>query len=297
MTHSNCYVKASSPLKAQAGIALIQVLLLTAVLLLMALQFTFSSRQQIMISSDMHDKFMAEVQLRTLESRLLFSLLTQSKADQVDHIKDKDNFSVKWNFFGKPFTPYERAEVSIQGLNNFISIFNNTNIDLLHDLIEATGKSNGETNDIVFQIQQWQGNLGGQNRQKNSLLREDFANSLQELQLLPSIDNKLMKYLSRHITIYPTPYINIMLAPKAILKLYVNDDIANELVSLRNNGELTRQRFIELTRIFEDETISFTPSKRMKLKLSITYNNVVVTKEMICYIRPENSFRIIWFNQ
>ena len=279
----------------QTGVALVQVLLITAVLMLMALQFTLSGRQQVVIATDVLSKVDAEVALRTLESRLLFSLLTQTKSSEGDLTNQEDIISEVWNFHNQEFSPYENTKIQIQGLNNLVSIYGNMNNDLLTQLIINYGKTNAEAKSIVNEIQQWQGNQTSSMVTDVENARGDFVNSIHELKLLPSIDDGLIAYLKKYITIYPTPSINPMLAPENVLMLFVGKDIVNEIVMLRSTGQLSRENFVELTQIFEDDTISFSPSNRMKIKLKVTHNNVVATKEMICYIRPENSFPIVWF--
>ena len=65
------------------GVALVQVLFIAAILSLMALYFTQTSRQQINIASDLQDKVHAELLLTTWQNELLYALLTQDRKSVV----------------------------------------------------------------------------------------------------------------------------------------------------------------------------------------------------------------------
>jgi general secretion pathway protein K len=85
----------------QQGIALFQVLLITAVISIMAIQFTQTARNQLSIASTIVDRVEAQAQLRSTEAELLYSLITEKR--QLD--KTSANvYARKWNFYGKPFT-------------------------------------------------------------------------------------------------------------------------------------------------------------------------------------------------
>ena len=61
----------------QRGIALVQVLLIVAVVSILALYFTQSARQQVKNATMMVDKAQALVELNNAEASILFSLLTE----------------------------------------------------------------------------------------------------------------------------------------------------------------------------------------------------------------------------
>jgi general secretion pathway protein K len=65
--------------KQQKGMALFQVLLITAVISILALQFTQTAKNQIAIARLIDDRIKASPLLATAESELLFTLLTESK--------------------------------------------------------------------------------------------------------------------------------------------------------------------------------------------------------------------------
>jgi general secretion pathway protein K len=84
----------------QEGIALFQVLLITAVITILAIQFTQTARNQLSIASMLSDRVLALSEMKTVEAELLFSLLTEKNQ------KDSQSTNVyvnNWNFYGEPF--------------------------------------------------------------------------------------------------------------------------------------------------------------------------------------------------
>jgi len=75
-------------------------LLITAVISILAIQFTQTARNQLSIASMVVDRIQAQAYLRTAESELLFSLLTEplKKSDQTPN-----QYVKSWNFYGEPF--------------------------------------------------------------------------------------------------------------------------------------------------------------------------------------------------
>lgn len=125
----------------QKGIALIQVLLLSAILAIMALQFTLSSRQQVRLAADFKDKISAEVALRTLESQVLMALLSLPKSPDTKTIQRQDAIGKEWNFYGEPFSVAPDTEVSIQDINGQISIYGLSNLTPFRQLLMVLGLS------------------------------------------------------------------------------------------------------------------------------------------------------------
>ena len=141
----------------QRGVALIQVLLLTAILSMMALQFTLSSRQQVTIATDLQNKMQAEIKLRSLESKMLFTLLTLSKSDLDTRLAQENEIGRLWNFYGKPFSVSESETVSIQDVNGLLSVYGTTNSFELQEFLVFLGIQTQEAKTIISNLGYWQG--------------------------------------------------------------------------------------------------------------------------------------------
>ncbi|GIU46059.1 type II secretion system protein GspK [Shewanella algidipiscicola] len=275
---------------------MIQVLLLTAILSMMALQFTLSSRQQVTIATDLQHKIQAEVKLRTLESRLLFALLTISKNDVDRALQQQDEIGRLWNFYGKPFTVSDGATVSIQDINGLLSVYGVHNSSQLQQLLQFLGKQPQEAQTIASNLQYWQGYESNQFTTMNgSVVRGEHILSVGELRNVDGIDDKLYQQLSPLVTTLQQLMFNPMTAPLPLLQAKLTPEIAMEVDKLRREGRLTRQRFSELTQIEEGDTIIFAPGRRLQIELTASVGTAVAKRRFIAYLRPENRFPVVWF--
>lgn len=281
---------------AQQGVALIQVLLLTAILSMMALQFTLSSRQQVTIATDLQNKMDAEIKLRTLESQLLFSLLTLSKNPADVELQQQDAIGRKWNFYGKPFALSEDATVSIQDINGLLSVYGANNSQQLQEFLIFLGRQPQEAKSIISNLHYWQGYDRDQfTTMEEAEVRGNYLLSVAELKSIEGIDDGLYRHLSPVVTTLQNVMFNPMTAPLPLLQARLSPEIFIEVARLRQEGRLTRQRFSELTQIEEGDTITFVPGRRLQVELTVRVGTSVAKRRFICYLRPENQFPVVWF--
>lgn len=280
----------------QRGVALIQVLLLTAILSMMALQFTLSSRQQVTIATDLQNKMQAEIKLRTLESRLLFTLLTLSKNDADRALQQEDEIGRVWNFYGKPFAVSEDATVSIQDLNGLLSVYGANNSKQLEEFLVFLGKQPQEAKSIASNLTYWQGYDRDQfTTMDEANVRGNYLLSVGELKNIDGIDEPLYQQLSPVVTTLQNLLFNPMTAPLPLLQAKLSPEIYSEVADLRREGKLTRKRFSELTQIEEGDSITFVPGRRLQIELVVTVGGAVAKRRFIAYLRPENRFPVVWF--
>lgn len=279
----------------QRGVALIQVLLISTILSLMALHFSLSGRQQVQIARMMQDKVLAEVALRTLESEMLFALLTVPYSDVEREAQQQNPLSRNWNFHGEPFSSATDNTIKLQDINGLVSLYGQSNNTLLLQLLQHLGQNQTQARQVVANLNHWQGFDGGAyTTDRNRQVRQNFLLSVNELKHIGGIDTALFQQLVDNVTPLQTFLFNPLTAPAAVLNMLLPADIASEVISLRTNGTLNRYRFIELTGIDESDTISFTPGRRIAMELAVRRGSSVAKRRTICYIRPENSFPLLW---
>ena len=280
----------------QEGVALIQVLLLVILLMLMSLHFSLSSKQYVNQAISLQDKVTAELQLKTLESEVLFALMTQSRND-ISLEEGQDNaISATWNFYGEVFEPFANNKVAIQDMNGLLSVYGNINNEILEKILIQLGQSSAQARQIVSNLNRWQGleefgltgNVDGQ-------LREDFLMHITELKHIEGIDDALYKKLTPLVTNYLVLVFNPMTAPVELLQGQVSKEVLEEIISLRKTNSLSRTRFIEMTQIQEDDTITFSPGSKLKLRFEVKHGSAVAKKSEIFDIRPESPLPLIWY--
>ncbi|WP_392343422.1 hypothetical protein [uncultured Shewanella sp.] len=273
---------------------MIQVLLLSAILAMMALHFTLSSRQQVNIANDLQDKIQAEIQIRTLESEVLFSLLTLSRNELDKSDLQNNPIGKNWNFFGKPFKVGSNATVSFQDINGLLSVYGMAYSESLERLLLQLNQTSQQTKSIVSNLHDWQG-LNNDNHTEHNPVRGDYLINVTELNSIAGIDNILYEKLAPLVTTLQNVLFNPMTAPLPVLKVVIPADVAQEVERLRQEGILTKQRFTELTQIVEDDSITFAPGRRQFINMNVQVGHSIVTRHVIVYIRPENQFPIVWF--
>ncbi|HEX5793738.1 MAG TPA: hypothetical protein VFY01_10710 [Rheinheimera sp.] len=279
----------------QHGVALIQVLLISTILSLMALHFTLSGRQQVQIASQMQDKVAAEAALRTLESEVLFALLTVPYGDIERDIQQQNPLSRNWNFYNKPFSHGPGNEIKLQDINGLVSLYGQSNNTQLLQLLRHLGQDQTQARRVVANLNHWQGFDGGvYTTNRNSNVRQNFLLNVAELKHIDGIDKALFNQLSDNVTTLQTFLFNPLTAPDTILQMILPAEVANEVLMLRSANTLDRYRFTELTGIQENDTLSFTPGRRIAIELTVRRGSSVAKRRTICYIRPENPFPLLW---
>ena len=104
----------------QSGVALIQVLLITTIISLLAIRFTDSARNQLDIASKFEDRIRAQLLARTAINELIFIELS----DNVQSIKitgeeaaDLQSYKARINYWGESFAWGEGVRITMQDLN------------------------------------------------------------------------------------------------------------------------------------------------------------------------------------
>lgn len=276
------------------GVALIQVLLITTLLALMAIHFSSTAKFQIQQALTLQDKVQAEVDLRTLKSEVLYTLLTQPKSNEFGVNIVYNAINKNWNFFGAPFSPYAGTKVKLQDLNGLISVYDGINNDKILALLQALGKSHQEAQTIVQNINRWQDH-NSYNLNTAELGRDDFVIDKQELRFITGMDDKTYQKLVPLITTLPLASSNPMLSPLTVLRQYVGEKLALEIDKLRLDGSLTASYFSELTDIYVDDDITLAPGELFEIDLTSTVGSAAANSKQLYYIRPNNKLPLLIF--
>jgi general secretion pathway protein K len=285
----------------QAGIALFQVLLITAVIAILAIQFTQTARNQIAIAQIIVDRVQAQAELRTLEAELLYSLMTEQRYLNAD---SQNPFVQRWNFFGKPFQPATereaaQVELTIQDLSGLIGLHqgrgNTRLIALIHQLnADNTLGTNFNAEAIGSALIDWQDDddlVSINGAEKNQYSNPNMPSNLplqthQELLNIQGFTPALVEYLKPLTTIRPQRYFNPMLSPPEVLATLVDTDRMNEIIRLRDQERLTISEFTNLSGLESDESLMFFPSGLLRIDFSVTVSQVKLRKTIEIYIQP-----------
>ncbi|ABV37628.1 Type II secretory pathway component PulK-like protein [Shewanella sediminis HAW-EB3] len=280
------------------GMALFQVLLITMVISILALQFTQTAKNQIIIAATIVDRVQAQVNLKNTESELLFALFTEVRTGQTS---DENQLAQHWNFHGKPFTTDENVKVSMQDQNGLISLYKGRPQKLLESMINYLGVENVSASVASNSLIDWQDG--------DDLIRANGAEAsyygapgmptnmplqtYSETQNIRGFTPELVEALAPYVTIRPQTYFNPMTAPKEILAIVVGADKANQIISLRETSSLSNSMFQQLSGIRQDEGINFSPSGLLKISLKSNVNDVILEKSIEILVQPLNLHPLI----
>jgi len=292
--------KAKHLLKHQQGIALIQVLLISAILTVLALYLTATAKDQVKIAQWNDNKAEALVALHSAESELLFTLLVSSKL--ANKLKNTENthtknseMTDKWNFFGKHFvinkTANQKVTIKIQDQSALIHA-HFPHHRFLKALIVSLGHSEKEANSIFDNLLDWQDldNIprinGDEHITSLSSIRNGAVPDIHDFIFVKDVTAKLHQALIKNTTLYSKGFFNPMYAPKELLSAITSKEIAEQIIQLREHNQLTNSQFSQLTGIFESDNITFYPSNILSIDLEGQVGISVVRKNIIIELNP-----------
>jgi len=278
--------------KQQGGIALIQVLLITGVLSVLALFLTYTAKEQVTIAQWADDKAQALVNVHSAESSLLFTLLTENKTPKTDGSISSNNADItsKWNFFAKPFELDSKVTAKIQDQSALLHAqFPNRNNFIA--LIAAQGFSLSDANQIFDSLLDWQDidnipRINGLEVSLNNVVRNGAVPDVHDLMNINKMTPELLNVLIKNTTLYRKSTFNPTNSSIELLTALTNNEIANLIVDLRDNNQLTNNAFSELTGIYEGERITFYPSNFINIELTSKVGESKFLKNITIEITP-----------
>lgn len=269
----------------QRGIALVQVLLIVAVLSILALYFTQSARQQVHNATLMVDKAQAYVALQSAEASVLYALLTEQKDPEQTQSSQSQTLVSKWNFHGEEFSYSPQVTVAIQDLRGLLNL-HYPNKQRLTQLLTYSGLNDYDAQLMSRQIIQWQQLDGRTDSLPNNITARHAAihdvSELTHLGLAPA----QLRALKANTTQYKKGAFNPMTAPNSLLNALLAQDIARHVIMLRNAKQLTVREFAQVTGFTEGDDIILYPSNLFKVTLRAEVGEARVQKEIYYHLQP-----------
>lgn len=275
----------------ERGIALIQVLLITAILSVLALYFTSTARDQVKIAQWSQDKSKALVELKSAQSQLLFELLTKNKNGAYSSPEHQDTFSTHWNFFSAPFYIKPNVKIEIQDQSGLLHAYF-PHEQRLKALINSYSDNANQTEKIYDSLLDWQdldsiSRLNGEESLRDlSLIRNGAVPSVSDFYSIPTVNDELAEIFVSNLTFFRKGFFNPLNASLELLTALSNSNTAQQLDTLRRSNQLTPRRFSELTGIIEDDRTLFYPSNFMSIKVTSRVGESMVEKVIVVELSP-----------
>ena len=260
--------------KYQQGIALIQVLIIAIILTMLGIFINQSVREQVGIAGYIQNNQKSELLLESAEAELLHALLTNKRYSKQD---SENEIVANWNFYGEPFNVRKGVEIVLQDLSGLLSI-NYMNQAVAARLLEQLGHDEAQVRVFFDSLKDWKDEddlkhlngaesnyyqkLGKQIPRNNYLQSYDEVSNVRGGKLLTQ--EQWQSYFSLGLI----SRFNPLNAPELLLKSFLNNEIIwQQVIELRNQKQLNMSSFFQLTGIDEDEAITFTTGRKIKVNM------------------------------
>ena len=278
----------------QRGVALVQVLLVTVIIMLLVTQLSLTAADQVRKAQAMRDRSEAALYLASREAALLYTLLTEPLAPAPGA---ENPYAANWNFHGEPFA-VDGLEISLQDQSGLMR-FPIAGVSEFRDLLETLGLGPSQARDLAQRLAHWLGiTLSGGGPPSDAMMRGDTGGPLQyfgELRFLYGMNEQLYWQLAGLMTLYPTPGFNPLTAPSELLRTMMPESTLKAVLEARFQGELDQNRLWDMARIGADESVVPTAGPGFSIRLTGEYRGVALTRQSVVGVMPyEPTALTVW---
>lgn len=265
--------------KKQAGIALIQILIMVILLSIFVTHIILTTRNQIEISQLAIERAYINIELTSAFNELTYTLFT------TDKIKDYASFSEiqrKWNFYNEPFEISPTVSAKIQDLGGLIGL-HFINRDRFINLLIKNEIDYNRAVTIYDRLIDWQDSdaisrPAGFEGKSGVNVRNGFLPNIKDINNVINLTEKERKLIYNNCTIYFNGDFNPLTAPKDVLTGLHGADMANQIIELRKNGLLTSFKYKQLTGNITQDEQTFFPSNSLMLTLTASSKSIQVER-------------------
>jgi type II secretory pathway component PulK len=281
----------------QAGIALIQVLLVAGIIGLLMLQMGLTAREQVSHAQALADRAELQLAAQSREAALLYSLLTEPMV----HVEESKNpYVAAWNFRGQPFT-VDDVTFSIQDESGKMRVPDLESSAFVR-LLMVSGVEPTRARKLDRELMAFQGvtpGLGTQGNPEGGAARPVPGlfplQAVSQLRLLPDMDPELYRRLRPLLTLYPTPGFNPTTAPSDLLSAQMTKSQVTGVEEARRSGPLGSLEFWKLTGEQANETTVLQPGPGLTVQLDMGLRGAHLTRTTTYSVRPyQNEALAVW---
>jgi len=269
----------------QCGVALVQVLLVTTIIILLVLQLSLTAADQVKRAQALQDRSEASLYLHSREVAVLYSLLTEPLFPGQE---SSNPYTASWNFHGEPFV-VDGLEITLRDQSGLMR-FPTSGISDFEKLLPVLGLGSAEARDIARRLGHWLGiTLPGGVSPVNAMMRGAAGGPVQyfgELKFLTGMDDQLYRQLADLMTLYPTPGFNPLTAPAPLLRMRLPETTLGPLLEARRNGELDQDRLWQVAGIGSDETTMPFVGPGIGVQIAGAYRGVALRRHVVVGVEP-----------
>ena len=269
--------------RSSSGVALILVLMITAVLGLLMLQLGLTAKDHTKRAQRLLDRATADLQLRSVQSALLFEMATRpwEKSSDVD---DSTFPGEPWNFGGRSFKFLE-TNVSIQDMAGLIPFPQpGESAGRLAQMLRAVGIPEEEARRAAI-------NIGVLQAPPLSMPLQDPY----ELSVVGGLSRAQVRRVAQVGTLYPTRSFNPGTATPAALAALYSGSTRDGLSDLRARGELDRAAYRAILGDAADEMAFFYPGPGFRISTRVSFGVAVAEEDLTVTIDPYSPMPVsVW---
>jgi general secretion pathway protein K len=275
-------------MRRQNGVALVQVLLVTTIIILLVMQLSLTAAEQVRRAQALQDRSEASLYLHSREVALLYTLLTEPLVPS----SGTDNpYAANWNFHGEPFV-VDGLEITLQDQSGRM-VFPVSHVGDFERLLGVLGVGPTQAREIAARLAHWMG-IGSSDGSLpgDAMMRGGSGDSLQyfgELRFLAGMDEQLYGKLAQLMTLYPTPGFNPLTAPAELLRLQMSESVLNTVLDARRSGELDQYRLWDLARIGASESVVIYSGPGIGIRVVGEYRGVALRRQQVWGVTPHRS--------
>lgn len=269
----------------QQGVALVLVLLVTAIIILLVTQLSLTASEQVRRAQSLKNRSEASLYLHSREAALLYTLLTEPL---VPSTESANAYAANWNFRGEPFE-IDGLEITLQDQSGLMR-FPFTGVREFRNLLVELGLESARARGLAESLAQWIGvRTPGGSRYGGAMMRGGTGGPVQyfaELRSLGGVDEKLYERLAELMTLYPTPGFNPLTAPAPLLRLRMTDSALEAVLDARRSGTLDENRLWDIAGVAADETVVVSTGPGIGIQLKGEHLGVVLRRHVVAGIDP-----------
>ena len=282
----------------QSGVALIQVLLITTIISLLAIRFTDTARNQLDIASKFEDRIRAQLLARSAINELIFTELS----DNVQSVRgtgkdeaDLQSYKTRINYWGARFAWGESVSITMQDLNGLApQRYPDHPIwtKLLHNLglaSEDVDRYLGEFADIQDpDVRSWRfGDIEPGKTSAGKPYLNGYAQNDVVLRWVFAETPGLLENLIDFSDVDAPPRMNILHSPAPLIRVLFDPEIAKTIIVSRNQNALSSFQLNQLLPPdFTPESTSRYTSDSHSITITAQVGNTVWRERNVVRLSP-----------
>ena len=283
-----------SAISHQTGVALFQVLLIVAILSVISIQFSKSSRQQVSVAQDFNDRLDAELILRTTQSNVLQQFFTKDSED----LSDKMVKGKRWNLRGARFNYAPDVDVTLEAIVGKLSLVTAPD-DLLLKAFRGAGAEPSQASSILASVKDWIDSndsrtvFGADGADYADIGLQSARNGplqhISELAVIKGMDPKWLDELDKFVTIYPAPSFNPFLASRELNSALFGDSVAQKIVEAVAEGRVDERAWYSIVGSSSSDFIDLHPRSIFRITIHVQKGDVRLEQSLDLVVQVQKA--------